>query len=117
MTQMAMFDDRGVPTLEAAKAAANEGMDRVLSHAEEISDQWGRTAYLFLVKFARSHAQFIAGDVIAASKAEIDQPHDNRAWGRIFRRAVKVGFIKHVEYVPAPHRHCSPVSLYQSGIH
>jgi hypothetical protein len=103
-------------SLDDALTVREQKIEQVMSHAEAIHDQWGRTAYLYLVKFCRGHRKFIGHDVVEASRAEIEQPHDTRAWGGVFQRALKVGCIERIGYQPAPHRHASPSPEYRSLI-
>jgi hypothetical protein len=92
-------------------------MAQVLDHAESIAPGWSRVAYLYLVKFSQQRWQFIGHDVVEASQSEIDQPHDTRAWGQIFRHGLKVGFLRQIGYAQAPHRHASPVPRWESAIY
>ena len=77
-----------------ARAAAEIGMRMALEHAERDVQNWGDLAYLFLEQFCRSHATFISEDVSDASKSwGLVQPHTDRAWGSVYRRAIKSGLI------------------------
>lgn len=116
--QLALLDGNGAPTIEMALAARDHAMAKVLEHAEQIHDQWGRVAYLFLVRFSRTHYEFIGHDVVLAFKAEgFAQPHTDKSWGSIFTRAGNVGVITLKCYVKAPHRHGSPCPLYRSQLY
>lgn len=85
------------PTLdfERARADRDAGMARSLEHAERLTQNWGDLAYTFLLIFARSNASFISEDVSDASKASktFPQPPTDRAWGQVYRRALKQGII------------------------
>ena len=77
-----------------ARAEADAGMRRALEHAERDVEKWGDLAYLFLEQFCRAHAAFISEDVSDASIAwGLIQPPTLRAWGQVYRRAIKSGLI------------------------
>lgn len=80
---------------EAARRARDEGMSRAQAHAEADVPGWSDTAYGFLLAYARVHERFISEDVSGASKARRDfpQPPTDRAWGPVYRRAVRDGVI------------------------
>lgn len=77
-----------------ARAAADSGMRRALEHAEQTVEKWGDLAYLFLEQYARRHGTFISEDVSDASKVwGMEQPPTDRAWGQVYKRAIKAGVI------------------------
>ena len=104
-------------SLDDARRVRDQKMAQVLSTAESISDQWGRVAYLFLVRYAQRNRRFIGQDVVRASRGEIDPPHTDRAWGPIFKRAITAGVLHRIGFAPAPHRHASPCLEYVSMIY
>lgn len=73
-----------------ARAAADDGMRRALLHAESECKDWGDLAFRFLTLFCRRHRYFISEDVSAESKKYgLLQPPTDRAWGAVYRRAIK----------------------------
>lgn len=77
-----------------AFADADSGMRQAIVHANQASTHWGDVAYDYLVSFARRTALFISEDVSDASKESgIPQPPTDRAWGAVYRRAIKDGVI------------------------
>ena len=87
MTQLTLDD-------EVARRQAEEGMQIALEHAERKVNQWGDLAYVFLESFCRKTSSFISEDVSAASKAYgMAQPPTDRAWGSVYRRAIKANLI------------------------
>lgn len=79
---------------EAARAARDAGMQQALDHATDVNPEWPERAYAFLVEFAKAHSEFISEDVSDASRAaSMPQPPTDRAWGAIYRKAIKLGVI------------------------
>lgn len=76
--------------LADALRARDEGMARAARHAEEAHARWSDRAYAFLCEFAKTHAQFISEDVSDESKrVGFPQPPTDRAWGSLYRKAIK----------------------------
>jgi hypothetical protein len=92
----------------------NDGMEAVASKANRFNIGWTNTAFLFLVNYAESNDVFLAEDVVKASKNEVPEPHDNRAWGAIFHKAAKAGLINKIGFKPAKTSHGSPKPLWGS---
>ena len=92
----------------------NEGMEAVASKANRFNIGWTNEAFLFLVSYAENNKEFLAEEVIKASKDELPQPHDNRAWGAIFHKAAKAGVINRVGFKGAKTSHGSPKPLWGS---
>lgn len=81
-------------SLDQARRARDHGMERAIDHADRAHDGWREEAYQFLVEFAQRRSHFISEDVSSASKLSgLAQPPTDRAWGSIYRRAVKSGII------------------------
>lgn len=77
-----------------ASAEADAGMKAALDHAEREVEKWGELAYLFLEQFCRRNRTFISEDVSGASKSwGLIQPPTDRAWGAVYRRAIRSGLI------------------------
>jgi len=69
-------------------------MRTALEHAERVHPEWKNEAYTFLVQFAQSHAEFISEDVgDAHEKAGLPQPPTRRAWGALYQKAAREGYI------------------------
>lgn len=105
--------------LEYAEQQATAGMAVALDHAESVTAGWADRAYSFLVRFAKDRDTFISEDVSDASKHDPDfpQPPTDRAWGHIYRRAVKNGIIvRHNSVGKSRRRHASICPVWQSRI-
>ena len=89
-------------------------MALVSSNAEEHAPGWNEAASEFLRGFVVAHEQFVAHDVCEASKkAGVQQPHDDRAWGSIFRAAERDGLIEKAGMGRNPKRHASVCILWK----
>jgi hypothetical protein len=65
-------------------------MQQASDHAEEANRGWNDRAYAFLKAYAERHDSFISEDVSdAAIAAGEPQPPTLRAWGTVYRRAIK----------------------------
>ena len=95
--------------LEQARREAEIGMGIAADHADDVSPGWTDDAYSFLVRFAEHHLTFISEDVSAASKDDplFDQPPTDRAWGSVYRRAVKNHVIEKIGTGVSRRRHAS----------
>ena len=93
---------------EHAAAERDIGMQRAARHAEAVHMHWNDQAYDFLVGFARSHKEFISEDVSDASKkADFPQPPTDRAWGSVYRKALRNDIIIQVGTGRSRRRHAS----------
>lgn len=74
---------------------ARVGMTAALDHAIRVKPSWADTAFDFLKDFASYNREFISEDVSDRTKdvPGFPQPPTDRAWGSIYRRAVKAGII------------------------
>jgi hypothetical protein len=91
-----------------AEAERDFGMLRAARHAEETHLHWNDRAYAFLVEFAKRNASFISEDVSDASKkVDFPQPPTDRAWGSIYRKALKNGVIIQTGSGRSRRRHAS----------
>lgn len=91
-----------------AEAERDIGMLRAARHAEFMHMHWNDMAYAFLVEFAKKNKSFISEDVSDASKkAGFPQPPTDRAWGAIYRKAIKAGIIIQIGTGRSRRRHAS----------
>jgi hypothetical protein len=98
-----------------AEQARNEGMQRAVDHAEIESPDWAQHAYEWLELFVAAHAEpFISEDVSDATKLDegFPQPPTDRAWGSIYRSAVKRGLIRLAGTGRSRRRHASICPLW-----
>lgn len=104
---------------EGARAQRDAGMARSLKNAERLTAGWGEIAYTFLLIHARHNAFFISEDVSDASKASstFPQPPTDRAWGQVYKRAVKEGIIVQDGSGRSRRRHASICPRWRSTIY
>lgn len=95
----------------------DQGMARATAHADREVPLWSHQAYHFLRSYARYHEQFMAEDVRMASRGVIDEPPSARAWGSVFARAARAGFITRAGYrsVKNVKAHCTPATVWATN--
>jgi hypothetical protein len=104
-------------SLDIAFAAASTGMSQAADAADRNIPGWTNMAFEFLVDFARSHDRFISEDVSDASKkTNFPQPHTDRAWGSVYRRAIKENIIIQDGIGRSRRRHASVCPYWKSLI-
>lgn len=95
-------------TMVRAREERNVGMARAAAHADMVNPKWSDVAYQFLCGFARKHPTFISEDVSDASKRwGMVQPPTDRAWGQVYRKAIRDGVIAQDGYGRSRRRHAS----------
>src|SRR5690348_4966871 len=65
------------------QAAAIEGVQRAVDHANRVNKEWQNKALDFFTKYAEGNLFFTTEDVREASKYRVPEPPDARAWGAI----------------------------------
>ncbi len=103
--------------IDFARQARDEGMQRSLDHAEADCEGWGSFASIFLEDYAKRHAEFTGFMVTAASKLDksFPQPANERAWGQVYRQAMKAGIIEKTNrFMPHPRRRACPAVVFRS---
>ncbi len=104
-------------TLDHARQQADAGMTQAIDHAAEANPEWPIDAYHYLVGFAQNHQFFISEDVSGQSKLDgLEQPPTDRAWGSIYRKAVKHGIIVQDGIGRSARRHASICPRWRSLI-
>lgn len=78
----------------AARAARDRGMQQALDHAQAENPDWKTVAYTWLIGYAKTHHQFISEDVGDAYEAAgLPAPPTRRAWGALYQKAAREGYI------------------------
>lgn len=99
----------------AARAKRDEGMTRALEHAERVSPEWKHQAYNFLITYAKTHSEFISEDVgDAHDAAGYPQPPTRRAWGSLYTKAAREGYITQCGLGRSRLRHASVCPRWRS---
>jgi hypothetical protein len=105
-------------SLDFARGQRDAGMTRALDNADKKNEGWSVLAYSFLLSFARTHQHFISEDVSGASKeAMLPQPPTDRAWGSVYRKAMKNGIIIQSGMGRSARRHASVCPRWESRIY
>ena len=119
MTQLSMLNpDGSVIEMSRARAQRDDGMSRAARHAESDYPGWADVAFRFLNNFAVTHQHFISEDVSDASRAwGMVQPSTDRAWGNVYKRAIKDGVIVQDGAGRSRRRHASICPRWKSLIY
>jgi hypothetical protein len=99
MNQLAIsFVDRA----SFARRLGAEAGERSRSKADEVCPGFTERAYDFIANYAAttSQATFSGEDLTNCMKAFGIRPHDDRAFGSIYAKAIRNGVIRVVGYVP-----------------
>lgn len=85
--------------LANARAAGQEGMERVARNAEKNAPGWGRLALIYLARYAVNRPRgelFTIEDVSDSYRTDgcFLQAHDMRAWGSVAKKAKRLGLIE-----------------------
>lgn len=105
--------------LDSAVAQAIDGMRRALEHAERDVPDWGDRALAYLEEYAKTHDRFPGWFVTQAADlvGAVPTPPTRKAWGSIFTKAARLGWIKKDGYTQDPHRHANPCPVWKSTVH
>lgn len=102
-----------------ARARRDAGIAEAIEHADAVTPKWSETAYAFLERYARTHERFTSEDVRDASKGEVPEPPNLRAWGGVFQRAARKRITRRDGYDTArdPKVHCNVVTVWRSELY
>jgi hypothetical protein len=90
------------------RAARDAGMAQVAGKAERAVPGFAEAAYAFLLHYISRHSEFPGEDLVLAAREAGIEPHDDRAWGPVFKRAARADLIRRIGYVPRKRGHGSP---------
>lgn len=97
MNQLAIdFNTR----VHAARQIGAERANRCRSKADEVCPGFGERALNFISEYARTNARFSGENCTYAMKAAGIRAHDDRATGSVYAKAIRLGLIHVVGYVP-----------------
>jgi hypothetical protein len=79
-----------------------------------VHKDWSNEAFEFFLRYIKKNDEFMAEDVRNASQGVVQEPPNNRAWGGVIVRAMRMGLIyrkgyKNVENAKA---HRTPATLW-----
>ena len=103
-------------SLDDARTVRDQKMAQALEHAEVESARWGAQALDYLKWYAETHDRFPAWFVTQAAELcrEVPTPPTPKAWGSIFTRAVRNGWLKKDGFAQDPNRHANPCPVWLS---
>src|SRR6185369_8812476 len=103
-------------TIEDAIAARDAGISRAMNHAESKSPGWSDLALAFTRSWCLSRSGIFTAEDISdayASREDLIQPAQTKAWGSVVRRAITAGYMKVVDHNGRRRKgHCSPCPRY-----
>jgi hypothetical protein len=78
-------------------------------------DSWTKTAYAFMLKYAKMHNQFLAEDLRLASEGIVPKPKCARSWGAVIVMANRNDIIERIRYVKVknPNAHSAIATLWR----
>lgn len=105
-----------------ARARADDGIQRAVTHADAVEPSWSDRALNALLWYASATGggerpgPFLIEDMRAcAYLAGLPPPPDGRAWGAVVQRAARAGHIVQVGFERAKSSNCSPKCLWERG--
>lgn len=104
---MQLSIDFDTPSLPMARAMGDEGMARALEHAETDEPGFSERAQKFVLRYLREH-QKSSGELITdACKLAGIVPVEDRAFGPVYSRLLKLNLIHVIGLVPRRKGHGS----------
>jgi hypothetical protein len=102
---------------KAAREARDDGIRRATEHADAVSPRWSDEAYEALLRWCegKSGREFLAESARLDLVDAVPAPPDQRAWGGVFVRAARAGYLERAGYRKArdPKVHCSINTLWK----
>jgi hypothetical protein len=109
---MTLFDERGVPTPEAAAARRDAGVAQAEAGA---GDDWLDQAFEFLRAYAEEHEEVFVDDLWEAG---LTPPANRRALGPVLMRAARAGVIEKTgQYRPSTSSNLSVKPVWRSRVY
>ena len=104
--------------VDLAWSQARAGMRRATEHAESDSPGWSSQALAYLESYAKAHDRFPGWFVTHEASLQNAVPKaSGKAWGSIFTKAARLGWIEKDGYTTDPNRNCNPVPVWRSLIY
>jgi hypothetical protein len=88
------------PRVRAARKIGEERANRCRNKADEVCPGFGERALNFIADYAKQHDRFSGEHCTFAMKAAGIKAHDDRATGSVYAKAIRMGLIHVVGYVP-----------------
>lgn len=81
------------------KNNAESAIQQCAEKADKTSPDFSKKALSFLKVYAHKHDVFGSEEVVFAAYKRGIEPHDFRAWGWVFRKAAKAGYIERSPFI------------------
>lgn len=91
--------------LPVARAMGELAGEKARLHAEDITPGFSDLALEFIRNYAITQGSFISEDCTLAMRGAGIIPHDDRAFGSIYAKALRLRYIRVVGYVPRRRGH------------
>ena len=104
--------DFDAPTMADARAARDVGMALVADKAERDVPGFSERAFAALLAYVSQHATFTGEDCTDAIKAQGIVPDNDKAFGSVYMRAIRLRFIRRIGFEPRRKGHGSPGPRY-----
>ena len=100
--------------IDFARKERDEGITRAVANADGDVPGWSALGFSWVKLFAVMHRgkQFTGRDIVLASRAQVIQPPNDKAWGGPIQKAVREGVIRKCGFTQDPNRHCAIVPQY-----
>lgn len=113
-----LFDGDGRPTAEASRHARDVGMAQALDHAEADDPDFSDKATHYLYTYALTHDRFTGFMVTTSARiTKSVKFKSGKAWGSLFVRAQREGWIVKDGFTTDAARHMNPCPVYKSLIY
>jgi hypothetical protein len=102
-------------TIEDAIRTRDAIIPRAMAKANREHPEWSETAYKYLKWYVATHARFWSWELREAmAKDGYAQPSELRAWGGVYKRAVREGLIRRGDEVKKdPYRHATETKCWE----
>lgn len=103
-----------VVALQRAAEKASQGIQSSADHAESDSPGWQDRALAYMTSFAAyaPHPWTVETFRAWAAQRGLDKPADERAYGAVTMRALRMGVMVRVGFAPTASSHCGAKPLY-----
>lgn len=105
--------------IEDAMKARDAGIEKAVTHANQVTPDWSERAFELLKHFLQNHCGQFQCEEIRAFAAMVDfpLPPSARSWGHIMVRAMKEGLIRMIDNGPTRNKkaHRARAGIYISN--
>lgn len=99
-----------------ARRLGSDAGERARCKADDVCPGFSERALNFIAEYARQHSTFTGEDATNAAVMASIKPHDTRAFGPVYAKAIRTGLIRVVGIVPRVKGHGSAGGkLYAKG--